>query len=90
MAMISSYEPQRVVILYPGSRRNWPTFPLSLLCSVLKVVQDRAAGGTTRGLANGDEFDMVAWAFDPACVLQSDIVGFTALGSRISPQALCG
>ena len=54
------------------------------------MVQDRAAGGTTRGLANGEEFDMVAWAFDPACVLQSDIVGFTALGSRISPQALCG
>ena len=34
--------------------------------------------------------DTLAWEFDDVCVLQSDLVGFTALGSRISPQALCG
>ena len=34
--------------------------------------------------------DIIAWSFDPACMLQSDIVGFTALGSRISPEELCG
>ena len=36
-----------------------------------------------------EDSDIVAWAYDPACVLQSDIVGFTALGSRVSPQELC-
>ena len=34
--------------------------------------------------------DIVAWSFDPACLLQSDIVGFTALGSRTTPEDLCG
>ena len=37
----------------------------------------------------GDASEIVAWKFDPACVLQSDIVGFTALGSRISAEELC-
>ena len=38
--------------------------------------------------ASGDEEggDIVAWSFDPACILQSDIVGFTALSSKIDPE----
>ena len=38
--------------------------------------------------SSGDEEggDVVAWAFDPACILQSDIVGFTALSSKIEPE----
>ena len=54
---------------------------------VLKAVQDRA-GNTSGGGKNDSE--IVAWAYDPACVLQSDICGFTALGSRITPNELCG
>ena len=38
----------------------------------------------------GDGAEVAAWKFDCACVLQSDIVGFTSLGSRISPEQLCG
>ena len=52
---------------------------------VLKAVQDRA----TRAGGEKDS-EIVAWAYDPACCLQSDIVGFTSLGSRISPNELCG
>ena len=37
-----------------------------------------------------DDSALMAWRFDPGCVLQSDIVGFTSLGSRISPEELCG
>ena len=47
---------------------------------VLQAVQDRALL---------KDFDILAWAFHPACCLQSDIVGFTALGSRISAHQLC-
>jgi len=49
--------------------------------SVLFTVQERSAAG--------DASEMIAWKFDSGCVLQSDIVGFTALGSRISPEQLC-
>ena len=49
--------------------------------SVLLHVQERAATGNTS--------DIIAWKFDPGCVLQSDIVGFTSLGSRVSPEKLC-
>ena len=35
---------------------------------VLKCISERSAGG-------GAASDIVAWKFDPACVLQSDIVG---------------
>jgi len=49
--------------------------------SVLLHVQERAAIGNAA--------DIIAWKFTPGCVLQSDIVGFTALGSRISPEQLC-
>ena len=38
---------------------------------VLKAVQDRA--GNASGAALGNDSEIVAWAFDPACVLQSDI-----------------
>ena len=37
----------------------------------------------------GDGAEVAAWKFDCACVLQSDIVGFTALGSRVTPLQLC-
>ena len=53
-----------------------------LPAAVLNAVNSRSADGVST--------DIVAWSFDPACLLQSDIVGFTALGSRISPEALCG
>ena len=33
---------------------------------------------------------LLAWSFSRVHILQSDIVGFTKLGSRISPEALCG
>ena len=49
--------------------------------SVLLHVQERAA--------TGNASDIVAWRFDPGCVLQSDIVGFTSLGSHVSPEQLC-
>ena len=58
---------------------------------VMRAVQERAAHATPKE-SPGDlleDSDLVAWAYDPACVLQSDIVGFTALGSRVSPQELC-
>ena len=58
---------------------------------VMRAVQERAAHAAPKN-APGDlleDSDIVAWAYDPACVLQSDIVGFTALGSRVSPQELC-
>ena len=32
---------------------------------------------------------LLAWSFPAVCVLQSDIVGVTKLGSRISAEALC-
>ena len=53
---------------------------------VLKAVQERSA----KASGEGKESEIVAWAFDPACVLQSDICSFTALGSRITPNELCG
>ena len=53
---------------------------------VLKAVQERS----TIASGEGKESEIVAWAFDPACVLQSDICSFTALGSRITPNELCG
>ena len=59
---------------------------------VMKAVQERAShAAAPSNSPNGvlDDSEIVAWAYDPACVLQSDIVGFTALGSRISPQELC-
>ena len=59
---------------------------------VMKAVQERAShAAAPSDSPDGvlDDSEIVAWAYDPACVLQSDIVGFTALGSRISPQALC-
>ena len=31
----------------------------------------------------------IAWDFDCVCVLQSDIVGFTPLGTRVTPLQLC-
>ena len=49
--------------------------------AVLRHVRERAAAG--------DASDIIAWKFDPGCVLQSDIVGFTSLGSRITPEQLC-
>ena len=49
--------------------------------AVLLHVQERAAVGNAS--------DVIAWKFDPGCVLQSDIVGFTSLGSRVSPEKLC-
>ena len=33
--------------------------------------------------------EVMAWDFDCVCVLQSDIVGFTSLGSRVTPLLLC-
>ena len=53
---------------------------------VLKAVQDRTGNAS----GGGNDSEIVAWAYDPACVLQSDICGFTALGSRITPNELCG
>ena len=53
---------------------------------VLKAVQDRAGNAS----GEGNDSEIVAWAYDPACVLQSDICSFTALGSRITPNELCG
>ena len=58
---------------------------------VMKAVQERVVH-TAPSDSVGDlleDSEIVAWAYDPACVLQSDIVGFTALGSRVSPQELC-
>ena len=59
---------------------------------VMRAVQERAARAAPKDSPGDllDDSEIVAWAYDPACVLQSDIVGFTALGSRISPEALCG
>ena len=45
-----------------------------LPAAVLKAVNERSADGV--------RMDVVAWSFDPACLLQSDIVGFTALVRR--------
>ena len=61
-------------------------------------MQERAAaptlslkeGGSAGQREGSFENDIVAWEFSPAVVLQSDIVGFTALGSKISAQELCG
>ena len=58
---------------------------------VMKAVQERVAHAAPKD-SPGDtleDSEIVARAYDPACVLQSDIVGFTALGSRVSPQELC-
>ena len=55
-----------------------------LPAAVVKAVNQRSS---TDGANVGD---IVAWSFDPGCLMQSDIVGFTALGSRISPEDLCG
>ena len=49
--------------------------------AVLLHVQERAAVGNAS--------DVIAWKFDPGCILQSDIIGFTSLGSRVSPEQLC-
>ena len=48
---------------------------------VSRFLQERAAAG--------ESAEVAAWRFDSAAVLQSDIVGFTSLGSRISPEELC-
>ena len=39
--------------------------------------------------ASAGDRDVIAWDFDCVCVLQSDIVGFTSLGSRVTPLELC-
>ena len=49
--------------------------------AVLRHVRERASAG--------DASDIIAWKFDPGCVLQSDIVGFTSLGAHITPEQLC-
>ena len=69
----------RALALHASTERIVRNF---LPAAVLNSVNRRAADGVNT--------DIVAWSFDPACLLQSDIVGFTALGSRISPEALCG
>ena len=56
---------------------------------VMKAVQERVAHPASTDSPELDDSEIVAWTYDPACVLQSDIVGFTALGSRVSPQELC-
>jgi len=58
---------------------------------VFKAVQERIAHADQAHSTGDslDDSDIVAWTYDPACVLQSDIVGFTALGSRVSPHELC-
>ena len=71
----------RALALHASTERLMRNF---LPAAVLNAVNRRSAGG------GGSDADIVAWSFDPACVLQSDIVGFTALGSRISPEDLCG
>ena len=71
----------RALALHVSTERLVRNF---LPAAVLTAVNRRAVDG------GGNEADIVAWSFDPACVLQSAIVGFTALGSRISPEALCG
>ena len=71
----------RALALHASTERLVRNFlPAAVLSALNKLPAD---GG-------GDGADIVAWSFDPACLLQSDIVGFTALGSRISPEALCG
>ena len=68
-------------------------FTVNLLpLPVLQAIQERASLPSVSTASSDSNIggDIVAWQFDPAFVLQSDIVGFTALGSRIPPQALCG
>lgn len=60
-----------------------PVPVLSALHNRDKSLNNRSMGGTGGGA------DILAWEFNPAFVLQSDLVGFTALGSRISPRELC-
>ena len=70
----------------------------SIMCnflppSILQAVQERARAAKKSRRRNKKKKknvdDILAWEFDNVCVLQSDISGFTALGARISPQALC-
>ena len=44
------------------------------------------AGGT----GSVKKAEALAWTFDCVCLMQSDIVGFTKLGARLTPEALCG
>ena len=69
----------RALALHVSTERIVRNF---LPAAVLNAVNKREVDGVN--------MDIVAWSFDPACLLQSDIVGFTALGSRISPEDLCG
>ena len=71
----------RALALHASTERLVRNF---LPAAVLSALNRRPAD------EGGDGADIVAWSFDPACLLQSDIVGFTALGARISPEALCG
>ena len=43
----------------------------------------------SRCLSDREHKEVMAWDFDCVCVLQSDIVGFTSLGSRVTPLQLC-
>ena len=49
-----------------------------------RPVSDRVRAQLSEGLPPS-----LAWRFDAVCVLQSDIVGFTKLGSRATPEQLC-
>ena len=68
----------RALALHAATERIVRNF---LPAPVVDAVNKQSADGVA---------DIVAWSFNPACLLQSDIVGFTALGSRISPEDLCG
>ena len=55
------------------------------------VVDDiRHSKRLNRTSAERKAASVLAWSFDCVHLMQSDIVGFTKLGSRVSPEALCG
>ena len=57
--------------------------------SAMRIVSNFLPPAVLHALQERDSKDVVAWDFDTVFVLQSDLVGFTALGSRVTPLQLC-
>ena len=70
-------------------RRNISQYLISNMLPAEVIAEIRRSKRTSIDVRRGDT-QLLAWSFPTVLLLQSDIVGFTKLGSRISAEELCG